>query len=960
MNNPKQFLGELLVLPSLEAQKKYLQSSTSLQEDSFANAVASQLKAYVDTWYETHGVADPLINLQYALATQTKNPHHRVLALRSDASQDARIKGDFARAYSLIKEIESIIITYASLEAAKIQILGVYCLCVLERFEEAKRIFEKAKLILLKHEAWRPLIQLQMNFVKGYYTDRGDFADGLILTQEIRQYAEHLDPPDLLLVATIHNNAFKLEWALGNFEAMGVRLLDAVSVMLHTNQFYYAGLSQQTMALGHYYQGRYADALRLLYEARVTFRNANSKLNEFLVEHDISMCLLALRRFSDVLIGVERARQIDTDSPLRKGKLLLHEMAAYANLSHTHIPQAQLSLKEAHHYFVEAEASYWVALTEIEFSHLHFLQEAYEQSLEVADRSVARLTLGKQHVWLIQALTAKVRAAIHLAAWQVADDALTVAEQLCTTAEAWMRHAVFYWRGIWTKEQFPEEPRRALSFFERAISDLEHTTARMLTEYRPLFLLDKQVIYEEAIALYLRLGDVPRALEHAERAKSRALLDLLAHRLEVKIDAQAEADQTLVDQLHALQAKRSAWYRHQQIGPDTNKSSQRKQTWQRITQIEQQITTIWSELLDRNPAYTPRSALWQVTIDPIHAQLRPNELLLEYYVVHGQMVAFLLTATTVQSYQLSATSEDIESLLVAVERNFRAAPQMPDLAMRAWELHAQKLLRRLYQGLIEPIIERVSHYQHVFIVPHGILHRVPFHALYDGKRYLVEHVTLSQLPSASVLRFCRNSAEINPNLITFGHCGHPNDTQIPYAEEEAQYIAAQWDGQAFLNEAATLEQFKTSAPHASILHLAMHGQFNHITPLLSGVRLHDHDLTTLELFNLRLDAALVVVSACSTGKHALSGGDELIGLMRAFLSAGAASIVLTLWHVEDRSTLIWMQQFYAALHQKQTRSEAMQTAHRFFIKYSSSNYRYRHPYYWAPFQLIGDVGPIAL
>ena len=102
------------------------------------------------------------------------------------------------------------------------------------------------------------------------------------------------------------------------------------------------------------------------------------------------------------------------------------------------------------------------------------------------------------------------------------------------------------------------------------------------------------------------------------------------------------------------------------------------------------------------------------------------------------------------------------------------------------------------------------------------------------------------------------------------------------------------------------------------------------------------------------------LSACQTGRTVVGGGDELLGLMRAFLGAGAASLVLSLWAVEDRSTARLMESFYGRLARGQSKSEALRAAQLEFIQSDAGaeNGSYTHPYYWAPFFLVGDPGPL--
>jgi CHAT domain-containing protein len=144
------------------------------------------------------------------------------------------------------------------------------------------------------------------------------------------------------------------------------------------------------------------------------------------------------------------------------------------------------------------------------------------------------------------------------------------------------------------------------------------------------------------------------------------------------------------------------------------------------------------------------------------------------------------------------------------------------------------------------------------------------------------------------------------------------------------------------------------------VHLATHGDFRADNPLFSGLVLADGWLTTLDVFNLRLKASLVTLSACQTGRTVVGGGDELLGLMRAFLSAGASALVLSQWAVEDRCTAQLMQAFYHKLESGWTKGAALRYAQLQFIRpgETSDGDVYRHPYFWAPFFLVGNPGPL--
>jgi CHAT domain-containing protein len=162
-------------------------------------------------------------------------------------------------------------------------------------------------------------------------------------------------------------------------------------------------------------------------------------------------------------------------------------------------------------------------------------------------------------------------------------------------------------------------------------------------------------------------------------------------------------------------------------------------------------------------------------------------------------------------------------------------------------------------------------------------------------------------------------------------------------------------GEAYVEEQATKARVQQSLPTARVLHLATHGEFRGDNPLFSGLALDDGWLSTLDVYHQQTNATLITLSACQTGQSVVGGGDELLGLMRAFLAIGAASLVLTLWTVHDESTAQLMGHFYQALLAGQPKGAALRHAQ---VALRTDHTSYAHPHFWGPFQLIGDTGPL--
>ena len=189
-----------------------------------------------------------------------------------------------------------------------------------------------------------------------------------------------------------------------------------------------------------------------------------------------------------------------------------------------------------------------------------------------------------------------------------------------------------------------------------------------------------------------------------------------------------------------------------------------------------------------------------------------------------------------------------------------------------------------------------------------------------------------------------DSAEttIRPPLVF----GYSDRGQLPRVQDEARTIALLLEGDCYLEEEATIARLIQQAPTSPIIHLATHGQNRLDAPIFSHVRLADGQLNAIDAFSLDLQhCELVTLSGCETGLALSGGGDEQLGLARAFLAAGAPSLVISLWPVEDTSTNELMQHFYQHLLQGESKVQALRSAQCNLLHQTDS--MYAHPYFWA-------------
>ncbi|MGH9790995.1 MAG: CHAT domain-containing protein, partial [Candidatus Acidiferrales bacterium] len=314
----------------------------------------------------------------------------------------------------------------------------------------------------------------------------------------------------------------------------------------------------------------------------------------------------------------------------------------------------------------------------------------------------------------------------------------------------------------------------------------------------------------------------------------------------------------------------------------------------------------------------------------------------------GRFIAALVTKDALRMVPLTPVSR-VKSMLRMLEfqlAKFRLRGDYVTTFQKPLLEATQSHLRDLYEELLAPLRQWWKG-EHLVVVPHGILHYLPFHALYDGNKYLIDECRVTYAPSATVYELChRKAARGGGGSLVLG----VPDPQAPFILEEVQAVASNVPApELFVGERATAEVLREKGAHSSLIHIAAHGTFREDNPMFSRIRLGQSYLSVYDLYNLDLPAELVTLSGCATGVNVVAAGDELLGLVRGLFSAGAQSLLLTLWDVNDKSTAEFMRLFYGRLRDSGDKAGAVRDA---MLELRS---KYPHPYYWAPFLLIGKA-----
>ncbi|MGC2247585.1 MAG: CHAT domain-containing protein [Terriglobales bacterium] len=468
-------------------------------------------------------------------------------------------------------------------------------------------------------------------------------------------------------------------------------------------------------------------------------------------------------------------------------------------------------------------------------------------------------------------------------------------------------------------------------------------------ELKLAFFQNKLEVYENLVELCLGRPDgFEEAFGYIEQAKSRTLADLLSK--PVHVASAADAGQSdLVRSIRNLREELNWYYNlieREQLRPEERSEERIKQLEQEARLRESDLTKAMKEATIAEAHEAGLEVASTVSLEQIRSALPADATLVEFFRAKDHYLACVLTRDELYIAPVTVQPR-IQKLLQLLQfqmSKFRLDPKYLSTFSQPLLDATQAHLKNLYQELIAPIRHRLNS-KHLVFVQHGLLHYVPFHALHDGESYLIDRYSVSYAPSASVYALCQSKpANTTGDPLILG----VPDAQTPSIQTEVEALSAMLpNAKAFLGEQATESVLRAQGRISRIVHIATHGYFRQDNPMFSSIRLGDSHLSLYDIYRMQLPAELVVLSGCATGLNVITPGDELIGLARGLLQAGAQSLVLSLWDVHDESTKDFMIAFYARLQQGQSKSAAMQSA---MIELRE---KHPHPYHWAPFSLIG-------
>jgi CHAT domain-containing protein/tetratricopeptide (TPR) repeat protein len=955
------FIQELFATDNPAEQIRFL--SRNLEMVNVPEA-ARRLKEQADHYLRANlQLSLETCQLLYDLAEKSGDPLPKALGLLAEANARAIGMGEYEAALSLYDQGAEI---YKNLgrevEQASAQIGKIGTLMFLGRYQEAMEIGTWAGGVLEKSGSWLPLAKLTNNLaIINYHL--GYDKNALLMFEKSQGYYQKAGKggsSDWL--GAEFNRAIVLR-NLGDFEASISASNRAVAMFQEIEQPINAARAQQSLAQTYFVLGRNNEALKILDEVREAFLADGRIRDAALVELYITDILLQLRRFPKVLFNCSRIRETFSGlgTNLEFSLAIVDEALAYAGLKQ--YEAALASLAEARTLFIEQGNKTWAAYAELESAEIYIKHGQPGKALEIAQECMQKFT--DQPLKQSQACLIAAAALFDTGCSEDAEDLLQKSMQDGKQIVPALSYATHHLRARIAKKQ--GNYSRALQEFEQAIRGLEQWRSRMMVEFRASFLEDKQSLYDDAITMCVESGKPEAAFSFAERAKSQSLIELLENRVSLRIMSLDPEDNELIQELVQLREERDRRYRRwesdsrEEMRLRGNPENQQSLLilHQEVGELEEKITECWHKLLIRNADYARENSLWQVQAVNVNSYLDADTILVEYYFAHGNLYTFLVTKDSIEARYLPSSMEQVERLMELLWLNLKTVLKSPPDRRSELTKNGNRILRGLYQHLIQPLEKELDPFPKIIIVPHGMLHYLPFHALYDGYRYMIGKHMVTYLPAANLIKYAQSVPTDKKGLLSVGHSDRG---RLPFVAEEARSVASLWGEKPLVEEHATRKNLLKTAQNYKALHIAAHGEFRSDSPLFSGLSLEDGWLTTLDVFDWKLNASLVVLSACETGLSAIGGGDEVLGLMRAFLYAGASTLVLSQWAVEDQAASLLMKRFYTSLSEGFEKGEALRAAQLSFIEGAmdtepGSNEDFGHPYYWAPFILVGNSGP---
>lgn len=695
------------------------------------------------------------------------------------------------------------------------------------------------------------------------------------------------------------------------------------------------------------HRGHYHAALRALAEASRGFAEAGASPQQCIeAEAALADAYSAVNLLPEALALYDKvaARALEIDAPVERARAALDGARALLRLGHG--DAALQRLAQARQLFEAQGNAASVAVTDLALASAELRAGRPADALDSAERASTALARSGVTSWLLEAEVAGAEAA---AALGLADQARRRLQRALQQAQLLDLGAVTLAchqglgrlaAGLGDGAQARQHLHMALALIDRSRVALQGDS------FRAAIGAQAEEAHDLLVRLALQAGDpAPALLLLMEQGRARALALGVQDRSSLPPDPALD-----------LLRQKLQWARDQWRQAVANGDQPLEPLARRVTALEQALLDahLRAQLRDQPQAPPPAGRPPTDGAAPfdaaaLQAALPAGTALVAFHLLDGELLAVVATAQQVRHHLQPVPGLDQRLAGLRFQLDGQRCPS-PSLQVHAALLltrvqtHLQALHRLVWAGL-EPLLQGC---ERVVVVPHRSLHYLPFAALHDGQHWLVERHEISMAPSATLWLAGQGTAPRQPcRALVVGHA----DQHLPHVATELHAVAQALGGKARILQggAATQDALRAALAGQDVLHLACHGQFRADNPSFSSLELADGALTLLDAQRLPVAGMLVALSACETGLSHVAPGDELLGLVRGFLLAGAPTVLASLWMVDDASTARLMRGFYSRLGAGMRPAAALRAAQREMALAGV------HPFHWAAFALHGQA-----
>ncbi len=836
-------------------------------------------------------------------------------------------------------------------EEARTLIPSIQPFILLGEYDRAFAAAEQAKKILERLEDKQRLGHLEIN-VGNIYHRQDRFEEGLACYERAYEMLLPLRDSEGLAV-TLYNMSVCLI-TLNDFPRALATYQRAREMCVQHRMTLLVTQADYNIAYLYYLRGEYSRSIEML-------RATRQKCEENGDAHVLALCYLDLSEIYLELNLSAEARDVAHEGYLRFQKLGMgyEEAKCQANeaMALSQLGKALRAIElfdQARAKFVHEKNLVWPWLIDLYQALVLYNEGRLFESRRLCSRAAGffetSLLPGKAVLCQLLLARLSLRTGDLTAARAECEKALV---RLASLEAPAVRYQAEFLMG--QLQQAADDRPGAYESYQRARAALEALRSALRgEELKIAFMKNRLEVYERLAELCLnddsKEGTAEESFGYMEMAKSRSLAELLVHHAQA-IPATDAGQSGLVRRIREMREELNWYYRRL----EQEQLRAADPSPQRIQALQKQALAHENELLRAvRELPTPETALalnqqqTLASLETIRACMPPETALVEYFAIKDEFVAAVLTSEKLDIVSLTPVSRAVNLLrmLHFQMSKFHLGSTYTQEFQKPLLDAARAHLGELHEELMAPLRDYLGA-RHLVMVPHGVLHYLPFHALFDGEGYMIDSHTMSYAPSATIFAHCQqkvSGARGAPLVL-----GIP-DAQAPLILDEAKSVAKILaNAELVLGSEANEHVLRTRGLHSRLIHIATHGTFRQDNPMFSGIRLGNAYLSLYDLYQLKLEAELVTLSGCATGLNVVTAGDELLGLIRGLLYAGAKSLLLTLWNVHDRSTAEFMGCFYKRFQGGIDKAAALREA------MQDLRERYPHPYYWAPFILIGKV-----